>query len=262
MCGRLQPVVDHPSDAPVSLTRLVAERALDSELGALLWLLVEGGLPLVVAGGADLRTREAIGGAVLAVGAGPGWALLDEAEATLDGLAGLLRQGTGLGLTVAAVDLRDVLARLESGPTGLPVDAVRRLGVVLIVDLTASGPRVTAAHYLRPTERDAEGHVQRRPPAVLATWDREADRHEHFAWGITPELGDRVGRAQADLEERQRDRAAFLSRLVGEGVLDQGRLGERVTAYVATEPARQPAAPPTQARPSPFHGGLSDPHVH
>ena len=251
-----------PLDAPQSLTRLLADGVLDSELGALTWLLVEGGVPLVLAGGAERRMREAVGGAILHIGGGDGWALLDEAEVTLDGLAPFLRQGRALGLTIAAADLRGVLSGLESGPPGLPPDAVRRLGVVLIVDATASGPRVTAAHYLRPAERDAEGHIQRRPPAVLATWDRESDRHEHFAWGITPELGDRVGRAQADLEDRQRERTAFLARLVSEGLLDPRRLRERARAHLATEPARTPAATPAPARHSPFHGGLADPHVH
>jgi hypothetical protein len=68
-----------------------------------------------------------------------------------------------------------------------------------------------AAHYLRPVERDGHGHLQRRPPAVLATWDAKHADFEHFAWGVTPELASRVGRTQADFERRQAGRARFLA---------------------------------------------------
>ena len=135
---------------------------------------------------------------------------------------------------------------------------------MLIVADREPGPRVVAAHYLRPTERDGGGHLQRRPPAVLATWDAGPDAFEHYAWGVTPELGDRVGRAQADLEERQRDRAAFIARAVAEEAVDPSVLGERVRAYLATEPLRTPPQARPAAQPSPFHGGLIDrePHAH
>ncbi|CAN5625842.1 hypothetical protein BH24CHL9_BH24CHL9_12820 [soil metagenome] len=216
----------------LTLGRLVADRVLDAELTALLWLLVEGGVPVVVAGDADPGAREAVAAAILSLVPGREAILLhaDDAGPTLEHLTGLLRGGFGLGLTVGARDLRGVFAMLEAGPGGLPADAVRRLGVVLIVDATDAGLRTAAAHYLRPTERDAEGHVQRRPPAVLATWDRGEDRYEHFAWGITPELGDRVNRAQADREERQRDRAAFLTRVAADGAIDPERYAGRLGA--------------------------------
>ena len=71
-----------------------------------------------------------------------------------------------------------------------------------------------AAHYLRPTERDPQGHIQRRPPAVLATWVAETDTFDHFAWGMTPELADLVDRTQASFEELQSSRAAALRGLV------------------------------------------------
>ncbi|MEZ4598033.1 MAG: hypothetical protein R3C32_15195 [Chloroflexota bacterium] len=72
--------------------------------------------------------------------------------------------------------------------------------------------RVTAAHYLRPIERDVGGHIQRRPPAVLATWDPTADAFDHFAWGVTGELADRVDRSQAS-EELQAGRAGAIAAL-------------------------------------------------
>ena len=128
------------------------------------------------------------------------------------------RAVSGSGMTLAAADLRAALDRLSAPPDGLPEDAVRRLGVVLVVGevpSTTVGPiverrRVVAAHYLRPTERDPQGHIQRRPPAVLATWVAETDTFDHFAWGMTPELADLVDRTQASFEELQASRAAAL----------------------------------------------------
>ena len=246
-----------------TLASLVAAGSMDAELAALLWLLGEGGVPFIVAGSARLKERAAVAEAVLGVDPSRPWSLIDVDDGipTLERLTAHLRGGAGVALTLAASDLRDVLERLSEPPRGLPEDAVRRLGAVLIVDPNARGVRLTASHYLRPTERDAEGHVQRRPPAVLATWNEATDDFEHFAWGVMPELADRVDRAQGDLEERQRDRAAFLGRAAQDATsaLEQGT---SVATYLATEPPRVPAPPRERAKPTPFHGGLTDPHVH
>lgn len=248
-----------------TLTALITDGILDTELAALLWLLVEGGVPLVV-GGEDAESRSDVASAILGVVPSRPWVFLDvEGQApALDDLAGLVRGGSGVGLSVAGSDLAMIIDRLGRPPVSLPDDAVRRLGTVLVVADTAVGPRVVAAHYLRPTERDGGGHLQRRPPAVLATWEADRDAFEHYAWGVTPELGDRVGRAQADLEERQRDRAAFLERAVAEGTLWSEAFAERVRAYLPTEPPRVPSPERPPAQPSPFRGGLTDrePHAH
>jgi hypothetical protein len=257
-------VADHPPGGPTIAT-LVADGVIDAELASLLWLLVEGGVPLVVAGD-DPARRADVATAVLGIDPARPWVVLDvEARPpSLDELAALLRGGTGVGISVAGSDLPAVVARLEGLPMGLPDDAVRRLGVVLIVADREPGPRAVAAHYLRPTERDGGGHLQRRPPAVLATWDADQDAFEHYAWGVTPELGDRVGRAQADLEERQRDRVAFIARMAADGPLAPGEHAARVRAYLATEPPRVPPESRHAAEPSPFRSGLLDhePHVH
>ena len=148
-----------------TLTGLVANGVVDAELAALLWLLVEGGVPLVV-GGEDAASRAEVGAAVLGVDPSRPWVVLDvEAHPpALDDLAGLLRAGDGVGLSVAGPDLAAIIGRLERPPASLPDDAVRRLGTVLVVSRTDVGPRVAAAHYLRPTERDGGGHLQRRSP--------------------------------------------------------------------------------------------------
>ncbi len=236
---------------------LLHRGTLDSRTLALLWLLTDGGVPLVVAGPAPAEQRAALAGALLSVDPSRRWVVLDadEEEVSSGRLAALLRGGSGVGITLGAADLAAVLEELAAG--GLPEDAIRRLGVVVVATDTPKGMRCSVVHYLRPTERDAQGHLQRRPPAVLTAWDERGDTFEDYAWGITPELADRVDRAQADLEERQADRARFLAR--AEGHVDYP---ERVRAYLATEPPRVPAPEHAPAKPSPFAGGLIDPDPH
>ena len=250
--------------APTTLATLVAQRTMDAELAALLWLLAEGSVPLVVTGDASAEERSSLAAAVLSADASRGWVLLD-ADAqmlTTAQLSALVRGGVGLGVSLTATDLRDAMTRLEMPPDGLPEDAVRRLGVVIVAESTGHGLRLGAVHYLRPTERDAQGHLQRRPPAVLATWDATADVYEHFAWGITPELADRVDRSQADLEERQRSRAAFVAKVARDPASATEAWAARVAEHLAAEPPRVPAPEHEPATPSPFHGGVTDPHLH
>lgn len=249
-----------------TLVGLVADRTLDAELAALLWLLVEDGVPLIVTGEADAATRAAVAAAVLDIAPDRPWVVLDadRDHPDAESLGATLRGGVTPAVLVAAPSLKAAMERLSAPPAGLPDDAVRRLGAALVVEGGGvHSVRVTAAHYLRPIERDAQGHVQRRPPAVLATWDPTADTFEHFAWGITPELADRVDRSQADLEDRQAARAASLARLVASAApddLDPGRVRATIAALVASEPPREHAPQHAAARPSPFRSPLLDPH--
>jgi hypothetical protein len=256
-------MTDPDGSGPPTLAGLVARGIVDAELAALAWLLVEGGVPLIV-GGMDEETRSEVARAVLGVDPARPWVLrdVDARPPTLDELAALLRGGTAVGLAVGGEDLASIVGRLATAPVHLPDDAVRRLGTVLVLASRAPGPRVVAAHYLRPTERDGGGHLQRRPPAVLATWDSERDAFEHYAWGVTPELGDRVGRAQADLEDRQRDRAALIARAVSAGSVAPAAFGALVADHLVTEPPRVPPPERPVATPSPFSGGFIDPEPH
>lgn len=252
-----------------SLVDLVADGTLDAELAALLWLLVEGGAPLTITGRAPLAVRVEVARAVLAAPPDAPTVLID-ADAERPGLATLgarIQSGIRVGLTVEAADLRAAMDRLAAPPDGLPEDAVRRLGVVLVVGQvpsTAVGPiverrRILAAHYLRPTERDPQGHIQRRPPAVLATWVTETDTFDHFAWGMTPELADIVDRTQASFEELQSSRATALRALVSRRAPD---VAGALAAVREAEPARQRATPRGTPHPGALHGPLTDPHVH
>jgi hypothetical protein len=136
-----------------------------------------------------------------------------------------LSLGYGLGATIHADSLEEVLDELASPEVGLTGDELSRLGVVLVLRAfrdRASGAvlrRVAAAHYVRPVARDAAGHVQRLGPAVLATWDPATDRFEDFAWGIVPELAERVGRRAGDFEAERARRADYLTGLVRAGMV-------------------------------------------
>lgn len=121
-----------------------------------------------------------------------------------------LAVGYGLVATIAEPDLQGVFDRLGRPPVETDEDERSRLGVVLAVADVAAGTRVLAAHYVRPVARDQHGHVQRLPPAVLATWNMAMDAFDHFAWGVTPELAARVGTSAIELEREQARRASVL----------------------------------------------------
>ncbi len=136
--------------------------------------------------------------------------------------------GFGLGATVQGARLEDVVETLRAQPIGLTDNELSHLGVVVVL---APGDdtqptRVAAAHYLRPLARDAHGHTQRLPPAVLATWAPGQRRFEHFAWGVAAELADRVGRRAGDFELERARRAEALTGLAALDLPD--RIAERV----------------------------------
>jgi hypothetical protein len=125
--------------------------------------------------------------------------------------------GYGLLATGTGARLEEVLGRLAMPPVAALDDELARLGVVLIAGMDAAGRgRVVAAHYLRPVARDVQGHVQRLPPAVLATWAPASGRFEHFAWGILDELAGRAGLTPIELEREQARRMELLARLAGQ----------------------------------------------
>jgi hypothetical protein len=145
--------------------------------------------------------------------------------------------GYGLAATIHADSLEDVFEELRRPPVGLADDELSRLGLVLILRRVGDGlRRVVAVHYVRPTVRDEHGHVQRLGPAVLATWDANHDRFEHFAWGITPELALRTDRKPGDFEfeiERRRD---YLAGLAEAGIVDVAEVRAAIDGYRTTTP--------------------------
>jgi hypothetical protein len=227
----------------MSVLALLRSGVLDPGLASLAWLLTEGGVPLIVVGSAAAEERSAVAGALLAIDPSRVFVVLDgDVEPpTLARLSALLRGGAGVGITLAAPDLPGALERLRHDAGSLPDDAVRRLGIVIRLAATDRGPRCSIVHYLRPTERDGQGHVQRRPPAILAAWDETTASYEDYAWAVTPELADRVDRSQADFEERLRERTALLAAASRAAHISAGEWAERVRRHLAEEPPRVPS---------------------
>jgi hypothetical protein len=158
--------------------------------------------------------------------------------------------GYGLGATIHADSLEEVFDALHRPPVALTDDELSRLGAVLILRAVPPPPgdihagpmrRVIAAHWVRPLARDVHGHLQRLGPAVLTTWNAEEDAFEHFAWGVLPELADRVGRHAGDFEIEQQRRRDYLAGLAAAGVVgvDEVRTaidGYRTAAAVGVHP--------------------------
>lgn len=225
-----------PGDPP-SLVGLIAQGVLDAELASLIWTLVEGRIPLVIA---TPEGRASAGAQMLA-----GVLTSIHPDAKVDGLAGTLTpagasslvRGRRAGGVLEAASLGEVRARLRSGPLPLTDDQLTFLGIVLVLAEAPGGKRgrlrVTAAHYVRPLARDAHGHAQRLDPAVLATWDDRLGRYEHFAWGVLPEIAARLGRRAGDLEADLHHRRDDLAGLAKAGMTRLDEVQRLIAGYRA-----------------------------
>lgn len=181
-------------------TELIAAGVLDPELAALLWLLLEGGVPLVVTTNHGTPAAEELRGAFAAL-VGPGHTTAD---------------GALPGGTVRGAGLEDLLRISGAHDADDVPDDARELGVVLVLGQPDLGEsvRLMRAHYVRPIERDAAGHIQRRPPALLSALDESTSRLDHFFWAITDELATRVEAEPHEFELAHRRRARLLAELV------------------------------------------------
>jgi hypothetical protein len=223
--------------SPRSIIDLLTERTLDPDLAAHLWLLLDGHVPLVVAG-ADRTARSAVLASLLDLD------LDADRQPPLDDLSGAVPdggplrdalRGAGRGVrftaTADAGSLEDVFGLLRRRPFRLTDDDLTGLGAVLILD---AQDRVAAAHYVRPVARDQHGHVQRLAPAVLATFDAGSGAFEHFGWGIVPELAFRVGRRAGDYDAEHARRSAFLAGLVEAGLSGRDAVRRAIAAFAIT----------------------------
>ena len=230
----MPPDADTRPDAP-SLVALIAQGVLDAELAALVWLLVEGDVPLVVAvpAGRAGAGGQLLTGVIASVkGAAAGEGLAGPLGAA--GASSLIR-GRRAGGVLEAASLAEVRERLGSGPLPLSPDQLTFLGCVLVLAESSGGRpgrlRVAAAHYVRPLARDAHGHAQRLDPAVMATWDDRLERYEHFAWGVLPEIAARLGRRAGDLEADLHHRRDDLAGLVKGGVTKLDEVQRLIAGY-------------------------------
>jgi hypothetical protein len=186
------PVGSTMAEEGSTLAGAVARGVLDAELAGLLRLLAEKELPIVVVG-PESRSAERLRAAIVAA----------RHASSADAAGGVL----------VADSLEDVLRLSGAAAGGNVPDELRELGVVIILrgGDGESPERVVAAHYVRPLERDPAGHVQRRPPAILAAWDEKGDRFEHFAWGVTVELAARAGIDAPEFERAHRQHTARIA---------------------------------------------------
>ncbi len=186
-------MADRPHDEQrSSLVALIGDGVIDAELAALVWLLAEGGLPIHVAGGPDSVAERL-------------------AESLVD-----ITPDIGL---VPGRSLEEALA-------STPGDQAR-LGIVLV----AGRERVVAAHYVRPPLLDAGGHIHAQGPAVLATWEQALESFEHFAWGITPELAERIDRRPGDFEIERDGRREYLAGLAAAGLSEPDQVRAAMGGY-------------------------------
>ena len=301
--------VRHVPPTSRSIVELLRAGTLDAELAAMLWVLIEGRVPVIVAAEARQVGKSTLLGALLDfLPPGIRTVELEGATETFDWLPqatelGWRRPrggdqpaqpatppirpddtvllvpefsdhlpsytwgeeariairavtiGYGLAATIHADSLEEVFETLRPPPVELSDDELSRLGIVLILRAIREGVRrVIAAHYIRPTSRDEHGHVQRLGPAVLATWEPNRDRFEHFGWGVTARAR-APRRAQA---RRLRARARSPSRVPrrpGRGRHRRRRRGARRHRRLpkhATPPAPRPSRTEvTACRPPP-----------
>lgn len=212
---------------PRAITGWIQAGTIDPALAALTSILIESGLPLVVAalnesvasGWTGGEVRDALGRTLLTCGLPP-----------------LPSTRTPAPVTVDAGSLESVLARMPllSLDPGAETGARVAIVAVLGADDTHDTWRVTATHLLRPPLRDGHGHVQRQGPAVLATWDPAIRRFEHFSWAVLPELAVLIERRAGDLESDIAARTDLLAGLVAHRVEDPGAVRLAIEAARAT----------------------------
>lgn len=224
-----------PSLRP-SLVELIRTGVLDAELAALVWVLVEGEVPVVVAApderlGAGAQLLRGIIGSIR-----PELDDVELGQPLTRAAAGRVTRGKRPGGVVAGASLEDVHRRLAAPPLPMSDDELTFLGCVLVLGPSSAGAspgplRVVAAHYARPLARDAHGHQQRLGPAVLATWDEGAGRYEHFSWGVLPEIAARLGRKAGDLERDLHHRRDDLAGLAKAGIVSLDEVRRLIAGY-------------------------------
>ena len=253
--GRPVPQPPVPGEPP-SLVELIRRGSVDTELAALVWLLVEGRIALVVAAPPDLIESGTAAGVVRGV---LGSLRPDLGLAGVDAIGGTgiaaplgprtareLVHGRREGGIARGATLQEARSRLaETPPIGLSAEELSFLGCVLVLGEDEASPidaadpamapsrpvRVVAAHYVRPLHRDEHGHAQLLGPAVLATWDPRAAAFERFAWGVLPEIAARLGRKAGDLEADLHHRRDDLGGLAAAGVASLEEVGRLIAGY-------------------------------
>ena len=213
-----------PLRAP-SLARLVAAGVLDAELAALVWLLVEDGIPVLVVGMEAVARDELLDALVAAM---PGTRRPDRAapvgEGRLVRVAGTLATSTppgmlrtslgqttgrsGLAATIEGTDLAEALAVLRR--QGISDDEASFLGTVLVLRPVADRPVADRLVADRPTaDRPVADRPTAEPDAVMSGRDQRVVA-AHYLRPVARDTGGHVQRlGPAVLATWDADRGAY-----------------------------------------------------
>lgn len=238
---------------PPSIVELVRRGTFDAELAALVWVLVEGRIPLIVTAPdrlvEDGVAADVLRGTLASLRPDVGLAGIDAAGlATPLGLRSArgVVVGDRIGGLAGAESLQALRETLGADPPlGLSDDELSFLGCVLVLGEGSAPPveaadesmapthrvRAMVAHYVRPLHRDEHGHAQLLGPAVIATWDEDRQAFEHFAWGVLPEIAARLGRKAGDLEADLHHRRDDIGGLATAGVTSLAEVGRLISGY-------------------------------
>ena len=161
---------------PPSLVALIAQGVLDAELAALIWVLVEGGVPLVVAAppGRAGAGGQLIAGVIGSIRAGEDVEALI-APITAAGASSLV-QGRRAGGVLEAGSLGEIRARLGSGPLPLTPDQLTFLGCVLVLGESAGGRR----GRLRTSQRRKSLPIGSRPASRSSIGEPRESQRQQF----------------------------------------------------------------------------------
>jgi len=216
--------VSSPLRAP-SLAQLVAAGVLDAELAALVWLLVEDGIPVLDVGMEAVARDELLDALVAAM---PGTRRPDRAapvgEGRLVRVAGTLATSTppgmlrtslgqttgrsGLAATIEGTDLAEALAVLRR--QGISDDEASFLGTVLVLRPVADRPVADRLVADRPTaDRPVADRPTAEPDAVMSGRDQRVVA-AHYLRPVARDTGGHVQRlGPAVLATWDADRGAY-----------------------------------------------------
>ena len=208
-----------------SLARLVATGVLDAELAALVWLLVEDGIPVLVVGMEAVARDELLDALVAAM---PGTRRPDRAapvgEGRLVRVAGTLATSTppgmlrtslgqttgrsGLAATIEGTDLAEALAVLRR--QGISDDEASFLGTVLVLRPVADRPVADRLVADRPTaDRPVADRPTAEPDAMMSGRDQRVVA-AHYLRPVARDTGGHVQRlGPAVLATWDADRGAY-----------------------------------------------------
>lgn len=259
---------------PMSVVEIVEAGTLDRRLAAVLWLLLEARRSLVLASDPPMSGKTTVLSALLAFlpadtrlvflrglsetfeytrqgDPRTSYLLVNELSDHLPvylwgpkatRMFGTLRDGYGLGATMHADDVADVLAQLRE-ELGLSANELACLDVIGIMRIL-SGQRPITGHDDVPPElrygsvarRIVATHVvvrrgQRITTPLISEWDARSDEHRLALEPVLGELARRCGRSVTDFCAALAEREAFLAELATRGIRRPREVQEAIAGY-------------------------------